>query len=554
MMIKFLRHGTGSAAGAARYVLAERDHLNVLREGVKTLRGNAEMFSAIADSCGFKQRYTSGVIAFAPEDDPSDQELQDVLDSFEELAFAGLEKEDYHLFAVQHDEPDGSKHIHVLVPRVHLGSKKSLNIAPPNHTSVFYPWRDLWNERMGWASPKDPARRRRVGKSGDGFLLDKQKQKKGLKLEKDEREFIVDSIEQGVISGKIKNRTDVESFLRSQFLTEGVGIVSRVVKSSISVQLYEDGEDSKLGRPMRLTGAFFDHDFDADAWLALQAEKDDLGEPSQRPKKPAPNSTAAKELEQRVDEIKSRRAQRQSAYFAYEKIEIKADDQLDLTQLTSPSPSLRNQNDLTDSRTDSSPEILRNRVSEQRSDIKFIEDGNSHLSEDVAELAERVTEQRHALNAAQTEQNERERAIAATGKSVADAAHQVAELERKYIQIVRAIAALVKRIIAPKPAKPSPPPGSNNKQDLAILAIFHSYITENAAEITPGGGFDWARANPLSALKEALDGSKHQLGDVSDEILLNLITRRESAFHALINQVQQSQKEELTNDFKNTPK
>ena len=194
MMIKFLRHGTGSAAGAARYVLADRDPLNALREGVKTLRGNAEMFSAIADSCGFKQRYTSGVIAFAPEDDPSDQELQDVLDSFEELAFAGLEKDDYHLFAVQHDEADGSKHIHVLVPRVHLGTKKSLNIAPPNHSSVFYPWRDLWNETKCWASPKDPARRRRLGKPRDGFLLDKQKQKKGLKLEKDEREFIVDSI------------------------------------------------------------------------------------------------------------------------------------------------------------------------------------------------------------------------------------------------------------------------------------------------------------------------------------------------------------------------
>lgn len=394
MMIKFLRHGTGSAAGAARYVLADRDHLNALREGVKTLRGNAEMFSAIADSCGFKQRYTSGVIAFAPEDDPSDQELQDVLDSFEELAFAGLEKEDYHLFAVQHDEPDGSKHIHILVPRVHLATKKSLNIAPPNHSSVYYPWRDLWNEQKGWASPKDPARRRRLGKPKDGFLLDKQKQKKGLKLEKDEREFIVDSIEQGVRAGEIKNRSDVESFLRNQFLSEGVGIVSRVVKSSISVRLYQDDDEKKLGKAMRLTGAFFDHDFDADAWLAVQAEKENQGEPSQRPQKPNPDSKTAKELQARVDEIKMLRAKRQSAYFACEKVGIKVEDNLNLSNLITP----RKPHVITDSSTASNAERLAERVAEQRENIKYLRESSDALYTESIRAEERSEEQRAEIS------------------------------------------------------------------------------------------------------------------------------------------------------------
>jgi hypothetical protein len=249
------------------------------------------------------------------------------------LAFAGLEKDDYHLFAVQHDEPNGSKHIHILVPRVHLGTKKSLNIAPPNHSSVFYPWRDFWNESKGWASPKDPARRRRLGKTRDGFLLDKQKQKKGLKLEKDEREFIVDSIEQGIRAGKIKNRADVENFLKNEFLTEGVGVVSRVVKNSISVRLYEDGEDSKLGKAMRLTGAFFDAGFDAENWLAVEQEKNNKkGQPSQRPKK-TPDEKVVQELELRVDEILRLRAERQSKYYAYEREDIKDEDKLDLSTL-----------------------------------------------------------------------------------------------------------------------------------------------------------------------------------------------------------------------------
>lgn len=385
MMIKFLRHGTGSAAGAARYVLADTDHLGALREGVKTLRGNAEIFSAIADSCGFKQRYTSGVIAFAPEDDPTEQEIQDVLDSFEELAFAGLEKDDYHLFAVQHDEPNGSKHIHILVPRVHLGTKKSLNIAPPNHSSVFYPWRDFWNESKGWASPKDPARRRRLGKTRDGFLLDKQKQKKGLKLEKDEREFIVDSIEQGIRAGKIKNRADVENFLKNEFLTEGVGVVSRVVKNSISVRLYEDGEDSKLGKAMRLTGAFFDAGFDAENWLAVEQEKQQKGQPSQRPKK-TPDEKVVQELELRVDEILRLRAERQSKYYAYEREDIKDEDKLDLSTLIKKRPS----DDITNSRRASNVSALRARVEDQYRDIKHFTEVEDELHAEVRELTNRI--------------------------------------------------------------------------------------------------------------------------------------------------------------------
>lgn len=383
MMIKFLRHGTGSAAGAARYVLADTDHLGALREGVKTLRGNAEIFSAIADSCGFKQRYTSGVIAFAPEDNPTDQDIQDVLDSFEELAFAGLEKDDYHLFAVQHDEADGSKHIHVLVPRVHLGTKKSLNIAPPNHSSVFYPWRDLWNECRGWASPKDPARRRRLGKTRDGFLLDKQKQKKGLKLEKDEREFIVDSIEQGVRSGKIKNRADVENFLKNEFLTEGVGVVSRVVKNSISVRLCQD--EDKLGAAMRLTGAFFDAGFDAESWLAVEQEKEEKGEPSQRPKK-APDQKVVQELELRVDEIKRLRAERQSKYYEHEREDIKDEDKLDLSILIK----VRKSDDITNSRRASNVSVLRARVEDQYRDIKHFTEVEDELYAEVRELTNRI--------------------------------------------------------------------------------------------------------------------------------------------------------------------
>ena len=42
--------------------------------------------AAVADSLDFEHRYTSGVIAWAPEDQPTDEQIEAVLDAFEETA------------------------------------------------------------------------------------------------------------------------------------------------------------------------------------------------------------------------------------------------------------------------------------------------------------------------------------------------------------------------------------------------------------------------------------------------------------------------------------
>ena len=42
MHIKFLRHGTGSAAKAAAYLLGERDHKGVDRDHVQVLIGDPD--------------------------------------------------------------------------------------------------------------------------------------------------------------------------------------------------------------------------------------------------------------------------------------------------------------------------------------------------------------------------------------------------------------------------------------------------------------------------------------------------------------------------------
>ena len=90
MHIKFLAHGRGSGQRAKTYVLADKDHKGEVRAHVEVLRGDPDQFAAVADSLTFAQRYTSGVIAWSAEDQPTRAQMDAVLDDYERLALSGL--------------------------------------------------------------------------------------------------------------------------------------------------------------------------------------------------------------------------------------------------------------------------------------------------------------------------------------------------------------------------------------------------------------------------------------------------------------------------------
>ncbi|MCY4661881.1 MAG: hypothetical protein OXF93_19060 [Acidobacteria bacterium] len=116
MHIEFIACGTGSARAAVDYLLGEQDAAGKLRDGVEVRRGDPDQVAAVADSLEFRHKYTSGVIAWAPEDRPTDAQIEAVLDKFEKPAWAGLEPDRYAWTAVEHRERGGGVHVHVLAP------------------------------------------------------------------------------------------------------------------------------------------------------------------------------------------------------------------------------------------------------------------------------------------------------------------------------------------------------------------------------------------------------------------------------------------------------
>ena len=87
----------------------------------------------------FEQKYTSAVIAWAPEDQPSDTEIDRVLDEFEDTAWPGLAPDRYAWTAVRHREAGRGVHVHVVAARCDLETGKSLNIAPPGWEQTYGP-------------------------------------------------------------------------------------------------------------------------------------------------------------------------------------------------------------------------------------------------------------------------------------------------------------------------------------------------------------------------------------------------------------------------------
>jgi len=242
MLIKFINRGTGSAKAAQEYLIQDVDHMGDLRKSVKLLRGNPHQVTAVADSLDFKHRYRSAVIAWHKDDAPTDQQISDVLDDFEKLAFAGLEPEQYCFYAVQHEEANGSKHVHIVTPRVELQSGRSMNIAPPGHQKTYDTLRDLHNYKNDWADPMSIDRRQTMSKTQAMIHSDLSSTKAKAIINND----VAEAIDRGLIS----NREDMRDYL-SQY-----GKITREGKDYISVK--PDG----FKKAIRMKGVIYERGFD----------------------------------------------------------------------------------------------------------------------------------------------------------------------------------------------------------------------------------------------------------------------------------------------------
>jgi hypothetical protein len=200
---------------------------------------------------------------------------------------------------VLHEEDDGSKHVHFLVPRIELETGKALNIAPPGHEKYFDPLRDYFNYSKGWSRPDDPTLQRDTQTPDHVHFQDKSAVRAGLKNKavKDIREIVGSYIEQRVEHGFIRDRKDVLDAVSE------LGTVTRTSDQFISLKI--DGADKAI----RLKGAFYESEFSIESYFENRTrEADDVSTPSGHRIISAEHKQLALENSERVQELSARRS------------------------------------------------------------------------------------------------------------------------------------------------------------------------------------------------------------------------------------------------------
>ena len=234
MIVKFHARGKGGGSGPVDYLLGRERN----REGATVLQGNPEEVRELIDATPFAKKYTSGVLSFAEKELPPGGR-EKVMASFERVLMPGLEKNQYSILWVEHQDK-GRLELNFVIPNIELQSGKRLQ---PYFDRADRPrvnaWQTLTNDRLGLRDPNDPTCRRPLTQASD---LPRDKQLAAEKI----TTGLMNLMQQGVI----RSRQDVVAQLESYGLT-----VARETKSSISIA------DPDGGRNIRLKGMIYERDF-----------------------------------------------------------------------------------------------------------------------------------------------------------------------------------------------------------------------------------------------------------------------------------------------------
>ncbi|EFL6061575.1 relaxase/mobilization nuclease domain-containing protein, partial [Escherichia coli] len=234
MIVKFHARGKGGGSGPVDYLLGRERN----REGARVLRGAPEEVRELIDATPFAKKYTSGVLSFAEQTLPPG-ERERVMESFERVLMPGLEKNQYSILWVEHQDK-GRLELNFVIPNMELASGKRLQ---PYYDRADRPrinaWQTLVNHHYGLHDPNAPENRRTLVTPNN---LPKAKQEAA--------EAITRGLEALYHAGALKTRQDV-----TEALTAAGFEVVRTTRSSISIA------DPEGGRNLRLKGALYEQSF-----------------------------------------------------------------------------------------------------------------------------------------------------------------------------------------------------------------------------------------------------------------------------------------------------
>ena len=272
MLIKVFPHGKGGGSASVEYLL-RLDYHGRKENPPEVLRGDPLLTRDLIDNIDREWKFTSGVCSWSGEDEVTPDQIKEVMDKFEEVAFAGLEADQYNILWVHHGHVNRCE-LHFVIPRIELSTGNAFNAFPPGWQKDFDPLRDYQNIKHNWTRPDDPARARMFTPS-NADIVEARLTRWGQNTTKQDKEkardvinnYIKNQIENGIIT----SRSDIITSLRE------IGLeINRESKNFITVK------DSETNEKIRLKGGVYNAEWRAEISSRETQGKGRRGTPASR--------------------------------------------------------------------------------------------------------------------------------------------------------------------------------------------------------------------------------------------------------------------------------
>jgi len=214
MIVRVFKAGISRGESPVNYLMSDRDHTGQKRAVTpEILEGNPDLTIAVINNIQRKHKYVSGAIAFRDNEQPTREQMKQVIQSFKKTVCPGLGAEHFNSLFVLHRDK-GNTEIHFVVPMVEMTTGKRMNIHPPGQQNIqlYEAFTQVTNHQLGYAQVvPDPLKL---------ALSDFERHTPEGKADRGNKLYLHKRLTKAIRSGQIANRDQLCEFLTAQYGVE----------------------------------------------------------------------------------------------------------------------------------------------------------------------------------------------------------------------------------------------------------------------------------------------------------------------------------------------
>ncbi|MGE6493774.1 relaxase/mobilization nuclease domain-containing protein [Cupriavidus metallidurans] len=211
MIVRIFNSGTSGGESPVRYLLSDTDHAGQKRSvEPEVLAGSPDLTIATINAIARKHKYVSGAIAFRDQEQPSREQIMDIIGRFKETVCPGLDARHYNSLFILHRDK-GNTEIHFLVPSLELTTGRRLSIHPPGprNIALYDAFTKVMNHDLGYEQViPDPLKL---------ALSDFERKVPEGQRDRNNKLHLHKHLARAISQGEITNRDQLCEYLEEQF-------------------------------------------------------------------------------------------------------------------------------------------------------------------------------------------------------------------------------------------------------------------------------------------------------------------------------------------------